>query len=150
MEIDLSKYELQEEFPTLPAGTYPVAITKVELKESKSGNKMVVVDFKPTGADFKRYMVRDYFTLGLQVAMERLKAVAHATGLGDKLEIERLQGKQLTIKTSVEEDSYGTKSRILAFMKPETGALVSAVEEKKEKGLTVEQAAEIKMPWENQ
>lgn len=149
MEIDLSKYELQEEFPTLPAGEYDVSIQKVELKDSKSGNKMLVIDFKPVADDFRRYMVRDYFTLGLQVAMERLKSLSHAAGLGDKLDADKLQGQQVKIKTKVEEDDFGPKARILAFLTPGEKPKAQGTTILQSKEIVVEKAEEIKMPWEN-
>jgi len=84
MALDFSKFDKQvdleglrkdiedsanNDFKEVPHGTYEVAITKLELKESKKGDPMVAVWFKILDGEFKNSLIfmNQVITQGFQI-----------------------------------------------------------------------------------
>jgi len=84
MALDFSKFDKQvdleglrkdiedsanNDFKEVPHGTYEVAITKLELKESKKGDPMVAVWFKILDGEFKNRLIfmNQVITQGFQI-----------------------------------------------------------------------------------
>lgn len=139
--IDLSNYSVQDEFTALPAGEYEASIFNVEMTQSKSGNQMLKVTFKPVDGAFKNYQVFDHFVIGNQVAMERLRTVSEYIGLGEQLDPDKMRGKRLIIKTKIDAEGY---AKVKGFKRLETKQAAPAQAQAE-----ASEESQVKPPWES-
>lgn len=111
IDIDLSNVD--EPFPTVPAGNYTLTIKEAVLRKSKSGNPMLDYQVAATSADGTEVKWREYDTLTIQSGKYSLRQKLIAAGLdGQSWVVGQLIGVQFPAEVSVEEDEYGTKNRI--------------------------------------
>lgn len=113
--MDLSKYDYllkqnihQQEPEKIPAGTYKAQITKIEVKESKTGNPIIITKFKVVN-DFKTFSyIRTIPTeTNSKAGYTKQKLLQeYITGLGIKSlsELDSVVGKRYLVDLSYNKD----------------------------------------------
>jgi hypothetical protein len=110
----------------VPEGDYRVKVIKIKEDESKSGNEMLVVDYKGLDGKLKGKKLRDYMTLTPKSAWKiREMIAACGVKVPDSmfdLPYKKLVGKELAV--TVEDDEYENKisSKIRDYIDLETYA----------------------------
>ena len=120
--IDLSDVD-SGDFGIIPVGNYNFIIEKCEEKETKSGNKMLVISFKIMSGDyanriiFENLNIKNPSTKCVGYAKRKLKAICDAIDLKELHVPSDLEGKCLNANVVHYFDDYynSNKARIQEF-----------------------------------
>ena len=111
LNANLSSYQTQEGSVIIPPGEYQVRVIDSKISTAKTGSQLLQVTFEIQGPTHRGMKLFDNFVLGHDVAMSRLKTLAHVSGHPSPdyiRETEELHGLQLIVKVKIEEDAkYG-------------------------------------------
>lgn len=122
--LDFSNDKVQESgFAVLPNGNYDVAITKAEIKDTKSGGKMINLCFKVFAGEYTNRTV--FASLNIvnssekaqQIGRGQFKKILEILEMPQKLSnIEDLLGRMLTITVKVEKsEQWGEQNRVTSY-----------------------------------
>lgn len=137
--VDLSYVEQDNAFEPIPNGDYLVQATEVKVARSKSGNRMLNVQFQVvTGRYenrriFESYNIEHTNTKVCEIALRQIKSWVLAVGMtgNERLTMELLNqlcGREFIASIKIEEDKtgqYEPKNRIRSY-KPQTGTRSNA------------------------
>lgn len=112
----------ESNFDPLPAGWYQASISKVELKNTKSGTGSYInVQYSILGPTHQGRVVFGMINISNQnpkaeeIGRQQLGELMRAIGLARVEDTDQLIGGNLSIKLDVKEDDYGIKNNVKAF-----------------------------------
>lgn len=114
--------EDKKEFAPIPAGWYRGQITKSELKDTKSGGKMISIGLTITGPEyqgrviFANLNIRNPSAEAERIGQQQLGAVLRAIGLARVQDTDELIGGNLEFKVAIRKsEEYGDQNDVKGF-----------------------------------
>jgi hypothetical protein len=113
-------------YEPIPAGWYEAEVAKSEMKDTKSGGKMLSVQFKIIDGDYEKRVVYANFNLvnsnpqAVEIAQRELGNLIHACGLEDIEDSVDLHGIPIAIRVKIQEGTaaYPEPRNAIAAYKP--------------------------------
>lgn len=124
-EFDLNEYEANNGGP-VPKGSYLVQVEKAELVDTKTGGKMIKVQFNIVDENqngrklFEQYNIANANPQAVQIGLGRIKSLVLAAGanIAKFTSPDQLIGLECLVNVKVYEDGeYGEKNSITAYKK---------------------------------
>ncbi len=125
MSLGLDLSNVPEQGTPVPDGSYNVSIDKAEVTDTRTGGKMIEVQFSILDAGqknrkiFNRYNIENANPQAVQIGLGQLRGMMKAFGHPNpnRLEsTEELLGLKGVVKVKVEEDpGYGPQARVKAY-----------------------------------
>lgn len=141
MSLGLNLENVSEQGTPVPDGSYNVAVEKAEVKDTRTGGKLIAVQFSVLDGPhanrkvFTQYNMENANAQAVQIGLGQLKGMMKAFGHKNPNRLEstdELVGLKGVIRVKVEEDpGYGPQARVksyapLAGSGPVTGAAAGA------------------------
>lgn len=109
----------------VPKGTYLVQVEKSELADTKSGGKMIKVQFNIVGENqngrklFEQYNIANDNPQAVQIGLGQIKSLIMAAGANISMfkTPDQLIGLECLVNVKVYEDEYGEKNAITTYKK---------------------------------
>ena len=101
--------ETTSSYEPIPAGWYEAEVTKSEMKDTKSGGKMLSVAFKVIEGDYEKRIVYANFNLvnsnpqAVEIAQRELGNLIHACGLEEIEDSVELHGIPVGIRVKIQD-----------------------------------------------
>ncbi len=135
MSLGLNLENVAEQGVPVPDGSYNVAIEKAEVKETKSGGKLIAVQFSVIDGPhsnrkiFNQYNFENASAQAVQIGLGQLKGMMKAFGHKNPNKLEstdELVGLKGVVRVKVEEDpGYGAQARIKSYAALATAGAVT-------------------------
>jgi hypothetical protein len=129
LDFATDEVEVQATYELLPEGSYPVNLTKVEMKPTKAGNgKRLVVSCKVTDGQHKGRSlmtglnVKNANPVAEEIGRKQLRVLLQSVNLDGERDMSRLIGKECVALVVIRDGTggYGPSNDIKAF-KPLSG-----------------------------
>jgi len=130
LDFDPTEVEVETSYEPIPEGSYPVNLTKVEIKPTKAGNgKRLVVSCKVTDGDHRGRSlmtglnVANPNPVAQEIGRKQLRVLLQSVNLDGERDMSRLIGKECIAQVVVKEGTggFGPRNDIKAF-KPASGS----------------------------
>lgn len=125
MSLNLDLSNAQEQGTPIPAGQYHVSVEKADLADTKTGGKMIKVQFNIVEGDqegrkiFNQYNIQNASPQAVQIGLGSLKSMMKAFKHPNPNRLEstaELVGLHGMIRTKIEEDGqYGPQTRVTSY-----------------------------------
>lgn len=123
-DFNLDDYEASSGGP-VPKGTYLVQVEKAELVDTKSGGKMIKVQFNIVDENqngrklFEQYNIANENPQAVQIGLGKIKALVLAAGanIAKFTSPDQLIGLECLVNVKTYEDDYGEKNSITTYKK---------------------------------
>lgn len=123
-EFNLDEVEANNGGP-VPKGTYLVQVEKAELADTKSGGKMIKVQFNIVGEQqngrklFEQYNIANQNPEAVKIGLGQIKSLVLAAGASISMfkTPDQLIGLECLVNVKTYEDDYGEKNAITSYKK---------------------------------